>query len=167
VLKQNLPEILQTERVDLKKVSVEWLEEIFAENKGSVERYFHKFEVLGDLQTWINENRRQFERGEKMEMVVLDKGTSEFLGMVSLQRINIAPELGIWIKESAQGKGYAKEALSCLMNWYKMHEGAAEKLNYLVETGNFASINLARKLEMDYVGPVTNTDGVLFEQFTI
>lgn len=165
MLKANLPENLAAERLDLKKVSVEWLEEIFAENKGNVERYFHKFEVLGDLQTWINENRRQFERGEKMEMVVLDKNTAEFLGMVSLQRINIAPEIGIWIKESAQGKGYAKEAVSAITSWYKLREGGEQKINYLVESGNIASIKLAQKLKMDYVEQLNNAEGVVFERF--
>lgn len=162
-----LPQQLNTERLELRLVTVEWLDEIFAENKGSVEKYFLKFDVKEELQTWINENRRQFERGEKMEMVVLNTDTKEFLGMVCLHRLNIAPEFGIWIKESAQGHGYGKEAVKGLMDWYKLTFGVAEKIRYLVETGNFASINLARSLKMEAQEPVQNEEGLIFQQFTV
>lgn len=163
----NLPENLQTERLELKQVSVQWLEEIFAENKGNVSRYFYKFELLGDLQTWINENRREQKDGRKLEMVILNSDSKEFLGMVSLQKLNIFPELGIWIKESAQGKGYAKEAVLNLINWYKLNFGPEEKIRYLAENTNFASISLARSLRIEEKGEVVNADGVAFQEFMI
>lgn len=162
-----LPEQIATERLEMRPVSVQWLDEIFEENNGNVGRYFLKFAMKGDAQTWINENRRQFERGEKMEMVVLDVVSKEFLGMVSLQRLNIFPECGIWIKEGAQRKGFGKEAVKALLDWAKSTYGAEQKIRYLVERDNLASIKLAQALQMEQKGEIANEDGVIFEEFLI
>lgn len=164
---KSLPKQLSTERLEIKPVSVEWLDEIFAENKGNVKEYFVKFAIKSDAQTWINENRRMFERGEKMEMVVLDSSSKEFLGMVSLQRIKIAPEFGVWIKEGAQGKGYGKEAVKTVLDWYKLTFGMEEKVRYLVESGNMTSVKLARALQMEQKGQLTNEEGRVFDEFSV
>ena len=162
-----LPEKLISNRLEMREVSVQWLEEIFAENKGNVGQYFVKFGAIGEAQTWINENRRQFERGEKMEMVLLNAETKEFVGMVSLQKLNIFPEFGIWIKEAAQGRGFGKEAVQSMLNWYKTTFGASERIRYLAESSNIASISLAKSLLMEPKGQVCNEEGLLFEEFHI
>jgi RimJ/RimL family protein N-acetyltransferase len=44
--------------------------------------------------------------------------TSEFLGLCSIDELLSAmPELGIWIKESAHGHGFGREAVAALHGW--------------------------------------------------
>jgi [ribosomal protein S5]-alanine N-acetyltransferase len=44
------------------------------------------------------------------------KSTGEFLSMAGLQRIDCAQsEIGIWIRESAQGMGYGREVVAATM----------------------------------------------------
>ncbi|MCC6643663.1 GNAT family N-acetyltransferase [Candidatus Peregrinibacteria bacterium] len=162
-----LPENLDTDRMDLKLVSAEWIDEIFAEIRGNVARHFINFEDRNELQTWINENRRLFARGEKIEMVMLRKESGEFLGMVSIRNLNINPEIGVWVKINAQGQGLAREALETLISWYKIRTGIAEKIKYVVEKGNDASIGLAKKMGMQYIGDVADSDQLVYEEYLI
>lgn len=162
-----LPERLESERLALELVSVQWLDEIMAEIRGNVARYFLNFTDKNELQTWINENRRLFGRGEKLEMVMLRKTDGEFLGMVSIRNIGIAPEIGVWVKVSAQGQGLAKEALDGLLGWYRIKHGVQEKVKYVVEKGNSGSIGLAQKMGMKYQQDIADQNQIVYQEFLI
>ncbi len=160
-----LENFIDSERLSLNLVSVEWLDEIFEENRGNVKEYFVEFKEKSEVQTWINENRRLFEKGQKMEMVILNKKDNQFTGMVSLQNMAIQPEIGLWIKEEAQGQGYGSEAVQVISNWYKEKFGKDEKIKYLVETGNLRSINLAKGFGMEKIQNIKNYEGKEFEEY--
>lgn len=162
-----LPERLESERLALELVSVQWLDEIMAEIRGNVAQYFLNFADKNELQTWINENRRLFERGEKLEMVMLRKTDGEFLGMVSIRNLGIAPEIGVWIKVSAQGQGLAKEALEEMLSWYRIRHGVREKVKYVVEKGNSSSIGLAKKMGMTYQRDIADDGQIVYQEFLI
>lgn len=163
----SLPEKLSTERLQLEPLTVEWLDELVKQNKGNVARYTLQFIDQNEAHSWINECNEKQARQERLGMVVLSRDSREFLGVASIQSINIDPQLGIWIKEDAQGKGYGRESISCLIDWFKAACGQGEKIKYLVEKGNVASIKLARKLKMANVGDKPNSAGVVFEEFQI
>ncbi len=160
-----LPEKLTSARLLLKPLSAEWLDEIFAANQGNVSQYFYKFDLRDDLQTWINESRREAARGQKVAMVILDGIGGEFLGMVSLLRLATAPEVGIWLKEGAQGYGYAQEAIRTLLKWHRLNFGYCNVIRYLVEPTNAASVKLALRLNGRYRGQVRNPEGRIFQEF--
>lgn len=160
-----LESFIDSERLSLNLVSVEWLDEIFEENKGNVKKYFVEFKEKCEVQTWINENRRLFENGQKMEMVILNKKDNQFTGMVSLHNMSIQPEIGIWIKEEAQGQGFGSEAINIISNWYKNKFGKDEKIKYLVETKNTRSIKLAKSFKMKKIKNIRNYEGKEFEEY--
>lgn len=162
-----MPERLESERLALELVSVQWLDEIMAEIRGNVAKYFVNFADKNELQTWINENRRLFGRGEKLEMVMLRKTDGEFLGMVSIRNIGIAPEIGVWVKVSAQGQGLAKEALDGLLSWYRIKNGVQEKVKYVVEKGNSASVALAQKMGMTYIQDIADEGQIVYQEYLI
>lgn len=59
---------------------------------------------------------KAMERGDMLELVILTHD-SEFLG--SMEAFDISgktPELGLWLKSSAHGKGYGYEALKGLVD---------------------------------------------------
>src|SRR5205807_3377603 len=55
------------------------------------------------------------------------------------------PELGIWIKEAAHGRGYGREAIAALLRWAGAHLGVTGFV-YPVAEGNGPSRRLAESL---------------------
>lgn len=164
---ENFPETLRTERLSLEPLTAEWLDELLEENRGNVARYSVRFADREEVHGWLTECRERQERRERLGMVVLKAEKREFLGVVSIQNINIDPQLGVWIREDAQGSGYGRESVQCLIDWYKSAYGQAEKIKYLAEKGNLASIKLARKLGMKRKGKKINPEGVVFDEFQL
>ncbi len=162
-----LPEKLETERLMLKKVSVEWLEDILAANVGNVAQFFLNFSATNEIHTWINECRAQQDRGERLTLAVLSKEDREFLGLASVLSLNIEPQFSIWIKEGTQGNGFGKEAVKCLLDWFKGTFGASQKIIYLAEKDNLVSIKLANSLGMKNAGIRENTEGKMFQELQI
>ena len=77
-----------------------------------------------------------------------ETASGSFVGLLSLRNLKSAtPEFGLWITESHQHKGFAKEAMPALIDWAWKHT-AAEALVYETEKENIASIALAESLNM-------------------
>jgi RimJ/RimL family protein N-acetyltransferase len=56
--------------------------------------------------------------GTDLHLVIRLKDGGEFLGRCGLHAISSAePELGIWIKETAQSRGYGSKAIAALAAW--------------------------------------------------
>jgi RimJ/RimL family protein N-acetyltransferase len=56
--------------------------------------------------------------GTDLHLVIRLRDHGEFLGRAGLHAIGSAePELGIWIKETAQSRGYGSEAIAALAAW--------------------------------------------------
>jgi len=78
-------------------------------------------ETIEFIETSIKENNE----GSNFQIVILYKEDKAFLGCGGLHHIDRkTPELGIWIKQSAHGHGYGKEAVIAIKEW------ADENLDY-------------------------------------
>jgi RimJ/RimL family protein N-acetyltransferase len=164
---ENFPAKLSTERLTLEPLTAEWLDQLLEENHGNVARYSVRFADRDQVHSWLTDCRQRQERQERLGMAVLTREGRKFLGVASIQSINIDPQLGIWISEQAQGRGYGQESVQCLIDWYKLTYGHSEKIKYLAEKGNIASIKLAWKLGMKRKGKKINPEGVVFEEFQL
>ena len=90
--------------------------------------------------------------GTDLALAVRLAATGEFLGMAGLHRIDCPqPELGIWIRESAHGLGYGREAVAATMAWAAGRIGSAGFV-YPVVLENFASRRLVESLGGTPVG---------------
>src|SRR5215510_11728335 len=90
--------------------------------------------------------------GTDLALAVRLKTTGEFLGMGGLHRIDCPqPELGIWIRESAQGLGYGREVVAAIVAWGSARIRSAGFV-YPVVTENRASRRLAESLGGTLVG---------------
>lgn len=148
--------ILQTENLTLKPITLDYKEEIFKEFTLEVTEHmfpapFGKVEEAADF---INSELEKKRKGEDIYFVILDKVSGEFLGGAGIHHIDRRnPEIGIWIKKSAQGNAYGKEAVAAMKKW--LDENIEyDYLLYPVVDENFASKKipefLGGKLEREY-----------------
>lgn len=78
--------------------------------------------------------------------VILDKVTGDFLGCLGLHELNtFTPEFGIWLKESAHGRGYGREAVHTLKQWADAYLDF-DYLRYPVDVRNLSSRNIPESL---------------------
>jgi RimJ/RimL family protein N-acetyltransferase len=90
--------------------------------------------------------------GTDLAAAVRLAATGDFLGMTGLHRIaNNEAETGIWIKETAHGFGYGREAVSALIAW-AARELALRAVIYPVVEENRPSRKLAEALGGMIVG---------------
>ena len=156
-----LPQTISTQRLALKKLDKSYSKNILEENKSNVANYFIPFANINEVNQWIEENITMYEQGEKIEMVVLGTQNREFLGMISIRNLKTQPEFGLWIKESGQGKGYAKESAKALLDWC-IATYPNKTVRYEAEKSNTASVNLTKALNLKFVTEfIDDSDGSL------
>ena len=80
-------------------------------------------------------------------LAILAKDTDEFLGCCGLHgRENPRePELGIWLKKSAHGRGFGREAVAAVRDWAERHL-IVDAFIYPVDRNNTASRKVAEAL---------------------
>jgi RimJ/RimL family protein N-acetyltransferase len=84
--------------------------------------------------------------GIELHLVLRLLPSGEFLGVAALHDIgNGEPEIGIWLKESAHGLGYGREAIAAMVAWACAHLGAKFVIYPVVEI-NHPSRRLAESL---------------------
>lgn len=82
-------------------------------------------ENLDILKKQIKDREIDVKSGEGLPLVILLKKTDEFIGRFALEGIDQkTPEMGGWLKQSAQGSGYGTEVAAALKHW------ADENLDY-------------------------------------
>lgn len=85
-------------------------------------------------------------KGKEIALILILKESGEFLGYASLHEVQSrSPELGIWIRKSAQGHYYGYEALSALTGWAAANL-RYDYLKYPVDKSNYPSRKLIEKL---------------------
>ena len=159
---------IETERLVLKPVSMDYAEDFFREYNKEVAKNMSRQPTgnFVDTENFINEILEKMKNKKTIRMVILDKN-KEFLGVVGfkfLDRKNIIPT--IWIKITAQNKGFGTEAIIAMIGWAKEHLNF-KTVDYDVVSGNVISTKIAKKLggvfsrsfqKSDSQGKVSNLD---------
>lgn len=111
---------IETKNLYLKGIALEYKDDIFREFTPEITTHMFPrpaekiWETIEFIETSIKENKE----GSNFQIVILDKVNKVFLGCDGLHHIDRkTPELGIWIKKSAHGHGYGKEAIIALKEW--------------------------------------------------
>lgn len=118
---------IDTERLKLRSVRVSDAEDIFREFTPNVAKFmaFAPVKTLEEQLVAVRRSMEESERGNQAVLVFSNKETGEFVGRGGFWRTSTGtPEIGIWIKESAQEVGYGKEIVAGLITW------ARDNLNY-------------------------------------
>jgi len=118
---------IETERLRLVPGTVGFAEQIFLEYRDPVIQYMNYGppESLEQLKERMKNREAEMKKGEQLFMAILLKETGEFLGCMALEDLKEEnPEMGGWLKKSAHGHGYGREAAAALKQW------AEENLEY-------------------------------------
>ncbi|WP_019504147.1 GNAT family N-acetyltransferase [Pleurocapsa sp. PCC 7319] len=114
---------IEGERIRLITISNKFEQDIFQEFTNEITTYMFPSPPanIKGTQNFILESRQGIRAANNLQFVVVMKTTGEFLGNCGLHgqgKVRM-PELGIWLKKDAHGKGYGQEAVHTLVNWSK------------------------------------------------
>lgn len=132
---------IETKNLSLKGITLEYADDIFKEFTPEITDYmFPKpAQKIEETIEFINNSIKENKGGSNFQIVILDKMSKKFLGCGGLHHIDRKnPELGIWIKKSAHGYGYGKEAIVALKEWADKNLDY-EHILYPVDSRNQAS----------------------------
>ncbi len=143
-----LDTVIETDRLRLVPTSNKYAKEVFKEFTKTVTLYMYPKppENISETLAFINLSREKMKKGENLQMVILDKSSGEFLGHGGINALNSdIPELGIWIKSSAHGHRYGREAVRALKEWIDKNL-SYKYIIYPVDKRNIASRKIAESL---------------------
>jgi RimJ/RimL family protein N-acetyltransferase len=102
------------------------------------------------------QKRVQAPEPNKFSFVIRRLDNWECLGMASFEDADsVSPELGLWLKEGAHGKGFGREIVAALVKWGHVTFGK-ESFTYPVAVQNTASRHIAEYLHGEIIGNRTN-----------
>lgn len=139
---------IETERLKLVPISMEWKMDCFHEFNPEITTYMHHAPPKDPsvVEKFIMESLEELKHGTNLQLVILKKDTNEFLGRVGLEEPHTKhPELGVWVKKSAQGQAYGREAATAVKKWADAHVGY-EYIVYPVDRDNIASRKIPESL---------------------
>ena len=139
---------LKTERLTIEPFDFKYLSDYAREFDAEITRYQYPdpFESEEAARGVLGGFVADMESGDMLLLALLTHD-GEFLGSVEVHALREErPELGIWLKQSAQGRGYAFEALSAVLAALERELG---KTGYLYEADerNAASVRLVKRFE--------------------
>lgn len=132
---------IETTNLILKPINEKYAQVIFEEFTDEITLYMYPkpSESIDGIMEFILSSINDLENGTSLQLVALKKANLEFVGCIGLHNIDKdTPELGLWIKKSAQGNAYGLEAISALIAWAKSKINY-EYLRYPVDKRNSAS----------------------------
>ncbi len=138
-------------RVNIVPFDMKYLEDYYNGFNAEITKYQwpDPFECIDDARNMLQAFLDEMARGETLFFSVLSKD-STFLGSVEMHGLTgDCPELGVWIIESEQKKGYALEALSSLLNYARSNYHKTE-FYYEADIRNIGSKKLLHKFEDQY-----------------
>lgn len=147
-LKDRSGVIIETERLILKPIRLEYADKIFPEFTDEVTKFMfpNTPSDISETQEYINGSMKKIKKGTDIAVSIFDKSTGEFFGGGGLHRLDTpTPELGIWIKKGAHGKKIGREAVAGLKRWADENL-KYEYLRYPVAVENIASRKIPESL---------------------
>lgn len=143
--------MIQGKRINIVPFDMKYLKDYFDGFNEEITKFqwpdpFKSIDTARDvLQEFLNE----MEREETLFFSVLSKN-GEFLGSVEVHGLTgDCPELGVWIIESEQKKGYAYEALNEVLTYVCLRYDKAD-FYYEADIRNAGSTKLLHKFENVY-----------------
>ncbi|MFZ4931333.1 GNAT family N-acetyltransferase [Chryseobacterium sp. Mn2064] len=155
---------IETEHLTLQPVEESNIDDILEHFTTTVTRYM-PFNPQGDRKDiirFVEESKRTLLQNTDLVMVALDSN-EEFIGCCGIHNITKeSAELGLWLKESSQGKGLGTEMIAALIGFLE-NNFTLQYIVYPVDEDNIASRKIPEKLGFipakkykKYKNPVTN-----------
>ncbi len=107
------------------------------------------FDHVDDAKALLQDFLKEMQRGETLLYSILSK-EGIFLGSVEMHGLaSDCPELGVWLIESEQKKGYAYDALNAILNYARSNYHKT-RFYYEADIRNIGSMKLLQKFEDQY-----------------
>lgn len=140
---------IEGERIILSPISTEHAKDIFHEFTEDITRYMVP-KPLGEISyayEFIETCRKNMKVGLEAVFAITGITNGEFIGICALHGNEApeTPELGIWVKKSAQGKKLGREAICYLTKWAKNSLDFSYFI-YPVDRNNIPSRKIAESL---------------------
>jgi [ribosomal protein S5]-alanine N-acetyltransferase len=140
---------IEGDRLQLVAISDEFELDIFKEFTSEITRYMYPSPVkdIEKTRNFIDASRRSMQAGNNLQFAILSKSTGEFLGCCGLhgQDSVRTTEIGIWLKKTAHGSGYGREAVRTLVDW-SCNNIDLDYFIYPVDRRNIASAKIPQSL---------------------
>ncbi len=142
--KQNI--LFSTETLQREELSMKYVQEIFKELTDEVTKYLRvptpkKIEQEEDR---IRNSKEKHLAGGKMNFIVTDT-QGDFIGTCGVENLDTkTPELWLWLKQSARGKGYGKEMIETIIKRVQEHSDF-DYLVYRAHVDNIATKKIAER----------------------
>jgi len=140
---------ISSERLLLTTSLKPYSEDIFREFNDDIIQYMlpKPAEKIEETMTFINDSLTGMHGGWNLVLAITLKAGGEFLGCCGLhgEGRHRTPELGIWVKKSAHGHKYDREAIQSLALWACEHLDL-DYLIYPVDRANLPSRKIAESL---------------------
>ncbi len=139
---------IESERLLLVPISMEYKEDVFREFQEPVTRFMYPRapEKIEETEQFIAKSVNELRDGTNCQLVILNKTTNEFFGGIGYHKVRTAtPEVGLWVKQSAHGHHYGREAMHALVDWIRSQR-SFDHIVYDVATENIASRKVAESL---------------------
>jgi RimJ/RimL family protein N-acetyltransferase len=139
---------LETERLLLVPLSMKFKHNVFSEFNTSITQFMYPKapDKTEETEEFIRVSEEGIKAGEDLQLVITKKDNNEFLGLAGLHAVKTrTPILGLWVKKSAHGNAYGKEAIRAMYHWAKENLDF-DYLEYHVDKDNIASIKIPESL---------------------
>ena len=143
--------MINCERISIMPFDMKYLDDYFNGFNAEITKYQwpDPFESIEDARSMLQGFLDEMERGETLLFSILLRN-QEFIGSVEVHGLGEeCPELGVWVVESEQNKGYAYEALSAVLDHVRSKYGKRQ-FYYEADVRNIGSIKLLRKFDAKY-----------------
>ena len=143
--------MIKSERTSIVPFEMKYLNNYFSCFNAEITKFQwpDPFESIEGARSILQEFLNEMDREETLLFSILSKN-DDFLGSVEIHGLTEdCPELGIWIIESQQNKGYAYEALNAVLAYVRSKYDKTE-FYYEADIRNIGSIKLLRKFEEKY-----------------
>ena len=120
--------------------------------------------TVAEVQTALLRLNQSIRHGDCQVFGVWNRATSSYLGEVGVYSIDQAAdigEVGFWLRQSAQGSGYAQEGVTLLLNYANQSIGL-KRFEAHIASDNEASLRVAERLGFLLAGrrqPAPRWDG--------
>jgi RimJ/RimL family protein N-acetyltransferase len=149
--------VIESERLRILPTSEAFASDVFAEFTPAITTYVYTApsSIMEDTLQFLRRARAEIVAGTELQVAIFDKETDEFLGHGGIHHTDSrTPELGIWIKQSAHGHHYGREAVTALSRW-ALENLDFDYLKYPVDRRNIPSRripeSLGGRIEDEYV----------------
>ena len=148
--------VIQSPRLQLSQFQMMDAQEVFVCITPAVARFMRWEPPSWSEYVTRCEKRMEAPEPNKFSFVIRRRDNRECLGMAGLEDAeSVSPEIGLWLKESAQGQGFGQEVVAALVEWGHTTLGKGSFI-YPVSIQNTASRRIAEKLHGEIISKRTN-----------